>query len=117
MCQCTLVIHAPYWKGKPGSPYSFETYLKKSWGKGYAIYQKDVSKLPAGSKVILLRNDKNKRRAEGVLVKLDPTGEKTPQGIQRYDVYIKNLKEVLPYNYKPEEKLNRCGVAVFCSNC
>ncbi len=47
------------------------------------------------------------KRAEGELDKLVPT-VKTRNGIQRYDVYIKNLRMV---SYKPES-LNRNGVAV-----
>jgi len=112
MCQVTLVIHAPDYSVKYGAK-NFEAVLADGVGKGYAIFQKDISKLPPNSTVVLLRKDKNKRRAEGLLVKLVPITKKSPQGIQRYDVHIKNLT-VVPY--KPE-KLNRYGVAVFCSNC
>ncbi len=110
----TLVIHAPDWRVK-GSAKSFEAVLADGIGKGYAIYEKYTSKLITGSKVILLRNDKNQRRAEGYLIKLVNTCIKTDNGIWRYDVHIKGLTEV-PYNYKPAEKLNRCGVAVI-GNC
>lgn len=104
----TLVIHAPYRRGKPETPTSFERFLKSGIGEGYAIYEKYISKLPEGSKVILLRKDRHKKRAEGVLVRLHPTHRYTPQGIRRYDVHIKGLTEV---HYKPET-LNRFGVAV-----
>ena len=104
----TLVIHAPYSKGKPGTPNSFETYLNTGIGKGYAIFPKDVRRLPTGCKVVLLRKDKNRLRAEGLLARLVPAGI-TPQGIQRYDVYFEKLT-VVPYG-KPE-KLNHFGVAV-----
>lgn len=105
----TLVINAPWWRkgGKPEEPYSWETYLKTGVGKGYAIRRKDASKLPSGSKVVLLRKDKNKQRAEGLLVNLVAT-TKTAQGLQRYDVYFEKQAVV---TYKPE-KLNRFGVAV-----
>ena len=109
MCKCTLVIHAPYWKGKPGSPNSFGAFFKSGVGLGYAIFPKDMSKLSPGSKVVLLRKDKNKSRAEGSLVKLVYTGRTTVQGIKRYDVHFKGQRMV---TYKPE-KLNHFGVAVF----
>ncbi len=99
----------PYHKGSPGTPTSFETYFRTSVGKGYAIFPGDVNRLLPGSKVVLLRKVKDKRRAEGVLVSLVPTG-KTPQGIQRYDVYFQQ-QTVVP-NKKPVEKLNHFGVAV-----
>jgi len=106
MKMSTLVIHAPEAKVKKGSK-SFEGIFKVGIGPGYAISQYDRSKLAPGSTVVLLRNDKNQRRAEGLLVRLVPS-TKTPQGIQRYDVYFEK-QTVAPY--KPE-KLNRFGVAV-----
>jgi hypothetical protein len=108
----TLVIHAPYSKGKPGAPYSWEEYFQTGVGKGYAISQEEVSALTSGSKVVVLRNDRNKKRVEGTLVELVRTNEKTSQGIQRYDVLFKDQVEV-EYSYKkPEEKLTRRGVKV-----
>jgi len=110
----TLVIHAPYWKAKPGQPYSWETYFRTGIGRGYAISRKDVDKLRSGSKVVkvvLLRNDYKQRRAEGVLVDLKDAG-KTPQGVGRYDVYFSNQKEVSYIYNLPKEKLNLYGVAV-----
>lgn len=108
MYQVTLVIHAPDYWVKGGGKKSFEAVLASGIGAGYAIYKKYMSILVPGCKVVLLRKDKNKSRAEGSLVKLVPTNRYTPQGIQRYDVHIKNLTVV---SYKPV-KLNRCGVAV-----
>jgi len=104
----TLVIHAPDYMVKKSGKKSFEQVLADGIGKGYAIYEEYISKLPKGSKVVLLRKDRNKKRAEGILVRLVPTGRYTPQGMQRYDVHIKGLAEV---SYKPEE-LNHCGVAI-----
>jgi len=103
----TLVIHAPEAKAKKGAK-RFEDVLADGVGVEYAIPRKDISKLLPGSTVVLLRKDKNKRRAEGVLVKLALTTNKTPQGIQRYDVHFEKRMEVL---YK-SERLNRFGVAV-----
>ncbi len=104
----TLVINAPWYR--KNAP-SFEAILCTGIGPGYAISKKDVNRLPPGSAVVLLRTDKNKARAEGVLIErvettIPPT--KTPQGIQRYDVHVEKWT-VVPY--KPE-KINRFGVAV-----
>jgi len=105
MKKITLVIHAPNYRV---AKKSFEAVLKSGIGAGYAIYKKDISRLVPGCKVVLLRKDVNRKRAEGTLNKLVPTNRYTPQGIQRYDVHIEGLKVVA---YKPE-KLNRFGVAV-----
>jgi hypothetical protein len=108
----TLIISVPYRKGIPGAPGSFETYMQTGVGKGYALSQREVSALHAGCKVVLLRNDRKRCRGEGVLVKLDKTDQKTPQGIPRYDVFFRNQR-VVNYSYtKPIEQLNRRGVKV-----
>ena len=103
----TLVIHAPDRTAKIGAP-SFNQILSTGIGPGYAISKTDVSRLPPGSKAVLLRKDKNQRRAEGQLIKLVPTNRYTPQGIQRYDIHTAALKQV---PYKPE-RLNHYGIAV-----
>jgi len=101
-----LVIHAPAYRAIQGAK-SFEDVLADGVGVGYIIYKIDKSKLQEpGSIVVLLSNDL-KRRAEGVLVKLNPT-IKADNGGQRYDVFVDKWMEVL---YK-RERLNRCGVAV-----
>jgi len=108
----TLIIHVPFSKGVPGAPNSFEAYMQTGVAKGYALTQKEVSALHPGCKVVLLRNDKKKSRAEGVLVKLVKTNQKTPQGIPRYDVFFQDQKAV-NYSYaKPAERLNRRGIKV-----
>ncbi len=100
----TLVIHAPQYKH---AKKSFSVVLTDGIGVGYIIYENDKNKLQVpGSTVVLLSNDLE-RRAEGVLDKLCPTVV-AKNGQQRYDVDIKNLKEV---KYKWEET-NLCGVAV-----
>ncbi len=103
----TLIIHAPHAKVKEKGSKSFEDIFASGVGKGYAIYDKDEKELIKGSTVVLLRKDKNKRRAEGLLDKWVPT-ERTNNGIQRYDIHVEKWTED---PYKPEE-LNRCGVAV-----
>ena len=109
----TLVIHAPDYRVKDGAK-GFEAVLADGIGKEYAISRKDKSRLlPNSSVVVLLRKDKNKRRAEGRFSKLVETDKKTPQRIKQYDVHFKDRKVV---TYKPE-KLNRFGVAVIESDC
>jgi hypothetical protein len=115
MAMKALVIHAPDSKVKLGAP-SFATILAQGMGPGYAIPKSWIPQLPTGSKVVVLRNNKvgplsKRERAEGVLVKLGKTTippTKTPQGIQRYDVYFKDYRTV---TYKPEN-LERWGTAL-----
>lgn len=107
----TLVLHAPDRRVKKDGAKSFEEVLADGIGKGYIIFQEDERKLHLGSRVVLLRNDKNEARAEGVLVRWERT-TKTPRGKQRYDVYIEGLTGV---RYEWVE-INRCGVAVI-GNC
>ncbi len=57
---------------------------------------------------MLLRKDKEKSRAEGILLQLVDTGRKTPQGIHKYNVHFKDQK-VVPYR---PEKLNRFGISI-----
>ena len=102
----TLVINAPKAKVEQTRAQSFEATFASGVGDGYAITKILFAQLSAGCGVVLLDKDQGKR-AEGTLVQLVPT-EKTENGIQRYDVHIKNLKMV---PYKPES-LNRNGVAV-----
>jgi hypothetical protein len=103
----TLVIHAPDYRVKPNVK-SFEAIMADGIGDGYAIFQTDKDRLHSGCTVVLLRKDRNRKRAEGRLVKLEEINRKTPQGIQRYDIYFNERKHV-PYK---AEKLNRYGVAV-----
>jgi len=102
----TLVIHAPRWKAQQENAQSFERTFNSGIGEGYAIYRNLFANLFPGCGVVLLSKDE-KRRAEGTLIRLVPT-EMTNNGIQRYDVHIRNLIEV---EYRPE-RLNHCGVAV-----
>jgi len=108
----TLVIHAPYWKGRPGAPNSWETYFQTGVGRGYAIPKAHVSTLGPGSQVVLLRNDYKQQRAHAVLTKLICTGT-IPQGTRKYDVYFSNQRQVTYCYNLPQEKLSRQGVAVY----
>jgi hypothetical protein len=101
-----LVINAPRWRVGQENARSFEEILRLGIGEGYAIYNNIFDQLFPGCGVVVLDKDRN-LRAEGQLTRLVPTN-RTNNGIQRYDVYIRNLIEV-PYR---AECLNRCGVAV-----
>lgn len=108
----TLILHVPYGRGVPGSPYSFETYMQTGVGRGYALSEREVSALHPGCKVVLLRNDRQRCRAEASFVSLDRTDKRTPQGIPRYHVYFRNQR-VVDYSYaRPAEQVNRRGVRV-----
>ena len=102
----TLVINAPREMVQSDSKKSFENTLATGVGEGYAISRTLFEQCRPGCPVVLLSKDERKR-AEGKLVRLVPTS-KAGNGIQRYDVHIKDLA-VVPY--KPEA-LNRNGVAV-----
>lgn len=122
----TLVISAPWYKkdkagrsiGKPGQSHSWETYLGTGTGLGYILYPRELAKLQQGiiagsSKVVLLRQDRNQRRAEARLTRLRRTPHQAKNGQWRYDVCFEDQGEVVPYAYYlPNEKLKENGVKV-----
>jgi len=103
----TLVINAPKQRVGQGPTYkTFAETFAKGIGRDYAISENLAVQTSPRCTVVLLSKDEHKR-AEGELVRLVRT-VKAGNGIQRYDVHIKNLRMV---SYKPES-LNRNGVAV-----
>jgi hypothetical protein len=102
----SIVINAPRSQVEENDKKSFDNTFKTGVGDGYAINRNLFSQIYPGCKVVLLSKDQ-KVRAEGELVRLVPSF-KTGNGIQRYDVYVKDFKRV-PY---VPERLNRNGVAV-----
>ena len=102
----SLVINAPKQQVILNNKKSFQETLNSGIGQGYAINTTLFRQIYPGCRLVLLSKDQ-RRRAEGELVKLVPT-YKTNNNIQRYDVYIKDLRIV---SYKPVS-LNRNGVAV-----
>ena len=102
----TLVIHAPKEKAERENKRSFEQTLISSIGDEYAIPRSSFAKLSTGCKVVLLCKD-DKKQAEGKLVELVEKS-KTANGIQRYDVHMKDLR-LVPYK---SEALGRTGIAV-----
>jgi len=123
----TLIISAPWYKkdnagnptGRPNQRNSWETYVEVAHvGLGYMLYQSEYETLttPAGVvrddiTVVLLRNDRNRRRAEARLTGLK-RGEQTKNGQWRYDVSFEDPREITPYVYGSEEKLKENGVKV-----
>lgn len=100
----TLVINAPSYQN---SKRSFSGTISTGVGNGYALNSKILPLVKKGQAVILL--DKTARkRATGVIAKIDPTGITTGNGIPRFDIHISGLKQCA---YKPES-LNRNGVAI-----
>ena len=104
MPEPVLVIHAPQRRIADGAR-SFERVLETGVGVGYALTS-EMSRLPRGTKVVLLRKDSGKSRAEGYLAELVRTGKSTANGRERYDVHIRDLNSV---EYQPE-RLDRFGV-------
>ena len=88
---------------------SFENVMETSVGSTYALCKSDVRDLAKGDYVVVLRKDKNWSRAEGNLVKLEPTGIWTGNGLQRYNVHIEGLE---PVPYDPGPRLKHTGVRV-----
>jgi hypothetical protein len=120
-----LVISAPWYKkdgngrnvGKPGQSHSWETFLKTGTALGYILYPDEFDKLQQGIdtgsvRVVMLRQDKNKRRAEARLTNLVNTQRQAKNYQWRYDIYFEEQKGV-PYMYLPNEKLKWNGVKVF----
>jgi len=108
----TLIIHTPDYQLGREDTKSFEDTFKTGIGKAYAIYKGICGKIHADCEVVLLCKDRM-LRAEGRLLKLECAKKDgkpwlTKNGIQRYDVYVKDFKMV-PYK---SEALNHCGVAV-----
>jgi hypothetical protein len=120
-----LILSTPWYKkdeqtgkniGRPGQSHSWETYMKTGIGLGYILtsneYQILNGALGRGPvTVVLLRNDKEKKRAEAWLTKIIQTPRKA-QGGWRYDIHFKGQKEITPYVYMPTEKLKRNGVKI-----
>ena len=105
----TLYLSAPDAKAEAEGKRSYLRTLETGIGDGYAIPKGDAAKCLPGCKVVLLSKDRG-QRAEGKLTMLKETGEKTGNGILRYDVHIEDLSEV-PYSLPPTHFL-RIGTLV-----
>src|SRR5215207_9900369 len=103
----TLVISAPSWR-KDAKP--FGEVFRSLLGEGYALAKTELAAISPGCPLILLDKDK-KRRAEGRVAQLQPTGIFTGGHMQRYNVHLAHLSEV-PYGDSSSIRLNRRGVAI-----
>jgi hypothetical protein len=102
-----LVINAPHSKSVSGYDFrSFEKIFSSGVGPTYIVSDYDREQLPAGSKVIIIDNEYEKR-AEAQLAEFT-FAEMAGNGQARYDVHLVNPKMV-PYK---KERLNRNGVAI-----
>jgi hypothetical protein len=102
----TLVINAPTRRAQAEGARSFEKTVESCIGDGYAITRNELALITPGCTVVVLDKDAE-RRAEGMLVRLEPNGC-TENGIHRFNVHMKELRKV---QYLPE-RLSRRGVAV-----
>ena len=115
----TLIINAS-WARKT---YPWENIFARGKGIGYILnispttenrFKKGI--VSGCIKVVLLRTSRgHEKRAEAVLSGLDKT-HKAKNGQWRYDVSFKVQKEVVPYVYHPNERINRNGVKVILSD-
>jgi hypothetical protein len=108
----TLVINAPRYQAKnqPKSKRSFSKTIEIGIGKGYALNSKILPRVQKASKVIVL--DKSaQNEATGLIDKINSTGQKTGNGILRYDIYMSKLERSKNYRHGCVP-LNRNGVAI-----
>jgi hypothetical protein len=105
----TLFLSAPKVKTQHGSGFyrTFDTILLSGVGPDYGIYTTLIGQVRPGMRVVVFDRDV-RRCAEGVMVNYVPT-TKAGNGVQRYNVNIRNLKEVL---YVNPPRINYFGVAV-----
>jgi hypothetical protein len=104
----TLFLSAPRARTTQGSGFyrTFQTILSNGIGPDYGIYSTLIGQDP-GDKVVVFDRDQQ-LQAEGVVANVTRKG-KTANGVQRYDVHIRNLTTV---PYANPLHVNRCGVAV-----
>src|SRR5229473_2150742 len=107
----TLVLHTPTWRVRADGARSFESTVARRVGEGYALTADEQNRIRPGWKVIVL-NRYSKQQAEGVVVRLERTKEWTMNGLQRFDVYMDQLR-VVPYRLTTSVlQLNRRGTAI-----
>ena len=106
----TLFLSAPKIKTQQGAGFyrTFDTILLSGVGPDYGIYANLIGQVYSGMPVVVFDRDV-KRCAEGVVVNYVPT-KKAGNGVQRYHINIRNLKE-MPYRNPP--KVSHFGVAIF----
>ena len=104
----TLFLSAPKSKTQPGTHRrDFYTILASGIGPDYGIYPNLIGQVGSGMKAVVFDRDR-RLQADGVVMNHTPTS-KAGNGVQRYDVNIRDLTEV-PYTNPP--KVNYFGVAI-----
>lgn len=104
----TLVINAPSYQTEKNSRQSFEQTLKSNVGKGYAL-NRNILPLAMKAKKVIILDKTTKRKATGLIDLIIATGEKTNNGIPRFNIVMSGLK--VSDIYEPES-LNRNGVSI-----
>jgi hypothetical protein len=107
----TLFLSAPKIKTQHGSAFyrTFDTILLNGVGPDYGIYSNLIGQVHSGMRVVVFDRDV-RRSAEGVVVNYVPT-TKAGNGVQRYNVNIRDLREVSYTNTNPP-RVNYFGVAI-----
>ena len=107
----TLFLSAPKVKTQHGSGFyrTFDTILLNSVGPDYGISSNLIVQVYSGMRVVVFDRDVQ-RCAEGLVVNCVPT-MKAGNGVQRYNVNIRDLKEV-SYAITSPPKVNHFGVAI-----
>ena len=101
----TLYLGTPHSRAMNGAR-SFEEVMKNENGRAYALSKHEAQTLKPGDKVVVVRKDRYPSRAEGRLLKIEPTG-RWANHLQRFDVHIEGLTVV---EYHPGPLLKRTGV-------
>jgi hypothetical protein len=105
----TLFLSAPKIKTLGGSGFyrTFDTIVQNGIGPDYGIASTLIARVYPGMRVVVFDRDQ-RRCAEGVVVDYTPT-IKAGNGVQRYNVQIRNLIET---SYTNPPKVNHFGVTI-----
>ncbi len=105
----TLLLLAPRSQTQPGTHRKdFYTILASGVGPDYGISKNQMGQISVGMRVIVFDRDRS-LQAEGEVTGYTATS-KAGNGVQRYDVSIRNLA-LQPYANPP--RVNRFGVAIY----
>jgi hypothetical protein len=105
----TLYLSAPKDKDTASALHrDFNTIRASKVGPEYAIARKWLQQIVPGMRVVVF-NRADRMQAEGSVGAVNPTGQRTAQGLLRYNVIIRDWADV-SYNYPPQ--VDRFGVSV-----
>ena len=106
LIMATLYLGTPHSRAKNGAR-SFEEVLETRIGRAYALSEHEAQTLKPGDRVVVVRKDRYRSRAEGKLQKIEFTGQITENGLRRFNMYIDELTVV---EYHPGSGLKHTGV-------